>query len=127
MKREWEGKQLLPSPVPVQPHYAPTNTNTHKDPGVCWWSSRTTKGSAKGGITAVRAASQLRLTELVFSYPLGNQTSVRLEVTVTEALIPRVGKRVTALSVRWHKCFIRPVVVVLFFLNLLCVLTISAS
>lgn len=97
VKREWEGKQLVPSPSPVQPNRF--LIGTHTAVLVAEHISRTTKGRTDGGRGLTAARTQYHqpvpvtsLNKLPSPRLLGKEASVRLEVTATEALIARVGK-----------------------------------
>lgn len=81
-------------------HNAHTSTHTHVFTGLVWWGTSTgQQRDAQGGgsHTAARTASHITGVQCQghwtpFSHLLGIKASVRLEVTVTEALIARVGK-----------------------------------
>lgn len=116
-KKEWEGKQLLPSLFPVQPVLLLINTRAHTHTHILflWWRSssigqqrgaqpqpgRELSAARTGGPPHHNPQSATSCTNSVF---LG--TGSILEVTVTEALIPRLGKpgrftTVASLSKRW--------------------------
>lgn len=61
-KREWEGKQLLPSPFPVQSSRLP-KAHTHAGFVVVGHVNRTTKGrtAGGGGLTAARTGPHVTI------------------------------------------------------------------
>lgn len=80
-------------------HNAHTSTHTHVFTGLVWWGTSTgQQRDAQGGLTHCSQDSityhrrPVSGTLNSFLTSAGNKASVRLEVTVTEALIARVGK-----------------------------------